>query len=283
MKTEMILKPVAFAIAVALSGSVMAGGGGHSGSSSSSGASATVNDVQDNQYNDVDNESTINGASVSGSLNGSSGNVGANVAAGDNNQQANAAAIATSDAFFVFGVGAGLEASASVNVKQYNANNEVSNEGTQNSASLVNSGRNVSGNTGINIAAGTSNQQKNDLAIASSETAFTASASVDMEQFSNNNYTDNAVGDLYELGEADEGASGLGETSGQTLSFFIPPWGGGGSDDDPQTPVVNNASMSNSLNGASGNVGVNIAAGSGNQQANSLAIARGCSACVPDL
>jgi hypothetical protein len=47
-----------------------------------------------------------------------------------------------------------------------------------------------------------------------------------------------------------------------------------------QAPVTNNASLNNSLNGASGNVGVNIAAGGGNQQSNSLAVAVGCTACA---
>ena len=44
--------------------------------------------------------------------------------------------------------------------------------------------------------------------------------------------------------------------------------------------VTNNATVSGSLNGATGNVGLNVAAGSGNQQANSLAIAAGCAACA---
>jgi hypothetical protein len=46
---------------------------------------------------------------------------------------------------------------------------------------------------------------------------------------------------------------------------------------------VNNASVLNSLNGASGNVGLNVAAGGGNQQSNSLAVAVGCTACASDL
>ncbi|MNG22249.1 hypothetical protein D3C84_1067110 [compost metagenome] len=44
-------------------------------------------------------------------------------------------------------------------------------------------------------------------------------------------------------------------------------------------PVINSATLSDSLNGASGNIGVNIASGSSNQQLNTLAVAVGCNAC----
>ncbi|MGC1330666.1 MAG: heme utilization protein, partial [Pseudomonas sp.] len=40
-------------------------------------------------------------------------------------------------------------------------------------------------------------------------------------------------------------------------------------------PVTNTASLNNSLNGVSGNVGANVASGIGNQQSNSLSIAAG--------
>lgn len=44
-------------------------------------------------------------------------------------------------------------------------------------------------------------------------------------------------------------------------------------------PVTNTVSLDNSLNGASGNLGVNVAAGSNNQQLNTMTIAAGCNAC----
>ena len=202
---------------------------------------------------------------IDGSLNGAAGNVGANVAAGDNNQQANAAAIATADAFFVFGFGEGLQANASIGVTQQAYDNYLSNYGTQNNASVVDSGNDVQGSVGINVAAGNFNQQKNDMAIASSEQAFTAEASVNVLQESSGNDTHNNVGDVYEVNDGLQVvSSGFG---------WFPP-------QTPQTPVVNNASLSNSLNNASGNVGVNIAAGGGNQQSNTLAIAAGCNACI---
>ena len=45
------------------------------------------------------------------------------------------------------------------------------------------------------------------------------------------------------------------------------------------TPVTNTVSLSDALNGASGNMGVNIAAGTSNQQMNTMSIAVGCDAC----
>lgn len=266
MKSRMILSPLAFALtAVIASGGAYAAGGNHNGGHDTTGASAIVNDTQLNYYNDVENDATKNTATIEGSLNNAAGNVGANVAAGDNNQQANAAAIATADAFFVFGFGQGLEASASIDVTQKGYDNYLSNYGTQNNASVVDSGNDAQGNVGINVAAGNFNQQKNDMAIASSEKAFTAEASVNVLQESYGNDTYNNVGDVYEVNDGLEVvASGFG---------WFPPH-------TPQTPVVNNASLSNSLNNASGNVGVNIAAGGGNQQSNTLAIAAGCNACI---
>lgn len=265
MKSRMIISPLAFALtAVIASSGAYATGGNHNGGNNTTGASAIVNDTQLNYNNNVENDATKNTATIDDSLNEAAGNVGANVAAGDNNQQANAAAIATADSYFVFGFGQGLEANASIGVTQDAYGNNLVNYGTQNNASVVDSGNDVQGNVGINVAAGNFNQQKNDMAIASSAQAFTAGASVTVLQQSSGNTTNNSTGDVYEVNDGLEVvASGFGWWPPQT----------------PQTPVANNASMSGSLNGASGNVGVNIAAGGGNQQSNTLAIAAGCNAC----
>lgn len=275
MKCKMIISPLAFALTAVIASSAAYAAGGHhnggnhggnnNGGNNTTGASAIVNDTQLNYSNDVKNDATKNTATIESSLNGASGNVGANVAAGDNNQQANAAAIATADAYFVFGFGQGLEANASIGVTQNAYDNNLVNYGTQNNASLVDSGNDVQGSVGINVAAGNFNQQKNDMALASSEEAFTAEASVTVMQESSGNTTNNHTGDVYEVNDGLQVvASGFGWWPPQT----------------PQTPVVNNASLSNSLNNASGNVGVNIAAGGGNQQSNTLAIAAGCNACI---
>ncbi|MCP6134146.1 hypothetical protein NL393_33740, partial [Klebsiella pneumoniae] len=62
--------------------------------------SATANalDSQDSSDNRILNEGTLNGAEMSNSATGTSGNVGVNVAAGSGNQQDNAAAIANAAA-----------------------------------------------------------------------------------------------------------------------------------------------------------------------------------------
>lgn len=124
-------------------------------------ANATIDSDQNLSGNFVDNKGTENTAELGDSLNSSDGNLGANVAAGDLNQQANQVAIATSDEDFVFG-----SAFATTNIDQNNRNNGVSNFGGANTAGVYDSGNNASGNAGINVAAGALNQQSNALAIA---------------------------------------------------------------------------------------------------------------------
>lgn len=324
MKTQKILTPLAFAIATTMSAGVFATGLG--------GASATVDDTQLSSDNRIVNQATENDASVSGSLGGASGNAGVNVASGDNNQQANAAAVSTADAAFVFGLPVNGNAHASINVTQGSYRNRVINYSTPNNASLTDSAGGASGNVGINIAAGNYNQQKNDMAVASNEEALSAGADVSVAQTSQGNVTNNnatleyaqqqvsltlngsgtyqgqsdQIGDVYpdiwsdaphpagdpqghfDLDTATQGGSDLNGDGG-ALAFNE-----AGSLELEGTvtgsvlvvtgiseAVVNTASLNNSLGGVSGNVGVNIAAGAGNQQSNSLAIAAGCNACIP--
>ncbi len=323
MKTQFMLKPLAFALAALLSTGAFA----DRDRGPQNGGNASIEDAQDNHGNYVNNEGTENTALVDGSLGGASGNVGVNVAAGDNNQQANAAAIAVADAYLVFGVAA----SANIDVDQSARNNVLDNYSVPNNATLSNSGDNASGNVGINIAAGNYNQQKNDMASGVSEIAYAANASVNVNQESKSNTTNNYAtwtpgevqvtlsgglnggysgqsdqignvypdiwtGDAHPDGSADghfdldtdtQGGSDLNDDGGAlafneagtvglqgSVSGFIPVVAGF------SAPVVNNASVINSLNGASGNVGVNVAAGGGNQQSNSLAVAVGCTACA---
>ena len=319
MKTQRLLTPIAFALATALSAGAYAA------------SSATIEDTQTSSDNGVLNQATDNDAAVGGSLGGASGNVGVNVAAGGNNQQANAAAISTADALFVFGLPVNASADATINVTQVSKRNGVANYSSPNNASLSDSAGGASGNIGMNIAAGDYNQQKNDMAVASSEEAVSAGANVTVAQTSKGNVTNNYA--TLEYGSQQVslnlGARGTYEgTSDQIGDVYPDIWNGsshpagspvghfdldsdtqGGSDlngdggalafNEEGTvalrgvvtgsiPVVagfsqaavNNASLSNSLGGASGNVGVNIAAGAGNQQSNTLAIAAGCNACV---
>lgn len=194
MKPTMALKPLVFALAAVMAIAAQAGGrdddhghgnghgNGHNNHqpkgptwqemlSISAGASATVMDSQDSSGNTVLNQGTRNGAAADNSLNGSNGNMGANVAAGDGNQQDNAAALATADESFIFG-----SAAAASSATQTNTNNTVANYSNTNAASLTNSGNNGSGNIGVNVTAGDFNQQKNNLAIAVSGGRVAAAA-----------------------------------------------------------------------------------------------------------
>ncbi|MCO5626195.1 hypothetical protein LF841_30155, partial [Pseudomonas aeruginosa] len=234
------------------------------------------------------------------------------------------AALASADASFVFGT-----ATASTSVLQSGYGNTLNNYSNPNTASLSNSANNVSGNLGVNVAAGNFNQQKNDLAAAVSNGQYSTAGSAASQTSTGNttvnsaNYayggtyvslklnadgsykgTSDQIGNVYldtwegqthpggsNTGHIDvdsqaQGAKDLNHDGGAfafkekgdvdlkgTVSGFIPAIVGF------KTPVTNNASLSNSLQNVSGNVGVNIAAGGGNQQSNSLSIAAGCSSC----
>lgn len=322
MKPTMALKPLVFALAAIMAMAAQAGGnndhghGGHHGNQGpdlntllqiTAGAGAAVTDVQESDTNVVKNQGTNNNAKIESSLNGSNGNMGANAAAGDGNQQDNAAALATADENFIFG-----SAIAVSSATQVNNNNYVKNSSTQNNAVLNNSGNNGSGNIGMNVTSGDFNQQKNNLAIAVSG-GRVATAAASANQSSTNLVVDNKGVQAYKTTTLSGGfvASGTykGTGSGKIEGGDDHGHGygdkGHGNDDQKLTfkeqgtvelagywtqqvltkdgwknPVVNNASMTGSMNGFSGNGGANVSAGVGNQQSNSLSIAAGCKACM---
>jgi hypothetical protein len=118
------------------------------------------------------------------------------VAAGNGNQQDNAAAIANAgsesslDNSFVFGM-----ANATADVEQTSRNNRVDNYSTQSSAVMSGSASGAEGNIGINIAGGDLNQQKNTMAIANTgaplgNATATASANQDGPGLTVNNGAD---------------------------------------------------------------------------------------------
>lgn len=209
----------------------------------------SVGNEVDNQRNSNDAAAGEDDSSDGGAFQGASGNLGANIAAGTGNQQDNAAALATSDASWVFGGESadgdddsvkqqGIHSDASVLVDQESSANQTANTGAQNASGFSgNSFDGATGNIGANAAAGNGNQQKNNLAIASmTGRAVLTEASVSTLQSSHGNVTSN-------LPACD------------------------------CTPSTNTASIAgNAFRGASGNVGVNVASGTGNQQSNSLAI-----------
>ncbi|WP_339492935.1 MULTISPECIES: heme utilization protein [unclassified Pseudomonas] len=328
MKPTMALKPLVFALAAVMTMAAQADGNGRGNGhgnghgnqgprgpsfeqllSITAGAGAAVLDVQNSDGNVVTNQATRNTAEATDSLNGSNGNMGANIAAGDGNQQDNAAALATADENFIFG-----SAVAVSSATQVNNNNYVKNNSTQNNASLTNAGNSGSGNIGINVTAGNFNQQKNNLAIAVSG-GRVAEAAASADQSSTGLVVDNKGVRTYKTDTLTGTYSAAGtfkaKGTGTAEDNDHGGWGnkgggyGGGHDDDKfkfsavgtfelagsntqqvltrdgwKNPVINNATMTNSMNGFSGNGGANVSAGVGNQQSNSLSIAAGCRACM---
>lgn len=319
MKPKMALKPLVFALAAVMAVAAQADNrhnNGHHGHHNNhdnvllqllvtAGAAATVTDTQVNAGNNVRNEATENDAMMDNSANGSNGNLGANVAAGDGNQQDNVAAIATADERFIFG-----SAMAISTATQVNAGNNVKNFSTSNSANLVDSANGSSGNIGVNVTAGDFNQQKNNLAIAVSGGRVAMAASTATQDTTGLNVANNADR-TYSKDTLQSTFKAYGHYKGDGWGYVEDEkgWGHGHdrgkTDKDPlkfheegsfglagvatyqvltpngwKNPVTNTATMSNSLNGVSGNVGANVSAGSGNQQSNSLSIAAGCKACT---
>lgn len=317
MKVQMLLKPLAIVIAATLASSAMAET--EDPPSDSQGyATASIQDTQEANGNSVINQMTVNNATVNGAaITDVQGNVGVNVVAGDNNQQANAAALASADASFVFG-----SASASIDVEQKGKNNTLTNYSVPNYAQISNALHDTSGNIGVNVAAGNFNQQKNDMAAAVAGGSAQASANA-TQKLSGNTTNNNAQ---INLGTSTQTVSvsmagTYDGTSTQSNDVYPEVWvgdthaGGGATfnghidyDDDGVdparfefdeegdislagsvttsntvvtsiTPVTNNANLSDALYAVSGNVGVNIAAGGGNQQSNSLSIAAACNSC----
>ena len=310
-----------------------------------SAAMSVIDNRQSVSNNAAGNSLVTNDASIGDDVGSdASGNLGFNVAAGDNNVQDNAAALSATDASFSFGL-----ADAEVFVNQSGTSNYTLNSGVTNTAGLSgNAFANASGNIAVNVASGNNNMQKNALAGSVATSAY-ATASVASNQVSSGNLVVNyghyermvdSVG--ITLGGTVSGSiSGGGSYGGtgnayQMQNFYPdiwpgagqhptqnPQWGHADFDDEAQGAVLNpynpghgglafdtdeqgtfqfdemtNADLTASLSGqivnvsyvavdatntstlsgsafsgASGNIGVNVASGTGNMQANSLSMA----------
>ncbi|MEN5425711.1 adhesin [Stenotrophomonas pennii] len=311
-----------------------------------SAAIAVIDNRQSISANEASNEMLDNTASISDDVaSGASGNLGFNVAAGDNNAQDNAASLSAADASFSFGM-----ADAEVFVHQAVGGNTTLNEGVTNAAGLGgNAFSGAAGNIGVNVASGNNNAQKNALA-ASVATAAMAQSSISSNQVSSGNSVSNA-GYVQRFSDTTE-VTLRGRVAGATLAFgagtyegtgnayqqdnyYLDTWDGalphtsgdstghidldneiqnatdnpyrdgvGGiafdTDEEGTSQFVelgvadlyaslsgtvrtsrwvavnatNTAGLSGSaFSNASGNIGVNVASGTGNLQANSLALA----------
>lgn len=153
-----------------------------------SAAIAVIDNRQSNSGNLGMNDVLTNDASIAdNTATAAEGNLQFNVAAGDNNQQDNAAALSAADASFAFGL-----ADSKVFVQQAGMANVTKNIGNTNTASVGDAAfADASGNIGVNVTSGNNNQQKNALA-ASVATSRYASAAVSSNQQSSGNFVVNA-------------------------------------------------------------------------------------------
>lgn len=128
-------------------------------------------------FGDGDNDATVD----DNALSGASGNIGANVAAGVGNVQANDAALSASAGTAVF-------ASAMVFNSQLTAANGATDSGTPDNqlffdATVTDDAlADASGNIGLNVASGVGNAQSNALAASVNGDGNIAAASADSEQ-----------------------------------------------------------------------------------------------------
>ncbi|MEK6550888.1 MAG: hypothetical protein AABZ50_04525 [Pseudomonadota bacterium] len=159
-----------------------------------SSATAVVDDKQINHDNHVINQHHNNNATVNGNaMSGARGNIGVNVTAGDNNMQDNAAAISAADARFVFGA-----SDAEVFVNQDSVRNTVINSGNVNNASVNgNAFRGAAGSIGVNVAAGNSNLQKNNAALAVSGGSLSTATVSNLQQSGGNSTLNAGRFDVY--------------------------------------------------------------------------------------
>ncbi|NML29504.1 serine-rich family protein [Paraburkholderia antibiotica] len=177
-------------------------------------------------------------------------------------------------------------------------NNQVA--GTLTATTGTNAASNVSGNLGVNIAEGISNEQSNDVSLASVDIGNVFGNAQDFNTQSSsgnariNNFNLNAsVGNGSLSGVTGNVgvnvASGIGNVQNNSLAGAVTTTSPGhamttamdATDDNSQTAGMTVRGQfqgtamlgADTLHGASGNIGVNIAGGAGNLQHNGLAIA----------
>ncbi len=294
MKTSIKLSPVAFAIA-ALVAAPMA----FAHVTPATGAS--VANAQQSQSNtQISVMNSTNDANMLGNAGaGSVGNVGVNIATGNQNQQSNAGSLAANGkthATSTAAVSATQGQDGNLAVQMVNGSNNV----TMSDNAL--SG--ASGNIGANMTSGIFNQQQNNLAVSSAKKAASSTSATSTKQSlgqnlsasvynygSEGNANNTAIG-----GSALSNAAGnigvnqaAGISNQQSNSMALTSVSHKTSKSDASTntaqsqgqnlaiQVVGGANAvdltANALKGAAGNIGVNMASGSFNQQQNSTSIA----------
>ncbi|GGB40795.1 hypothetical protein GCM10011502_12660 [Oceanisphaera marina] len=220
---------------------------------------AVIDSYQNTTNNWVGNTRNTNNANISGgSGNNMAGNGGVNVAAGDNNVQANNTAMTVlgDDAAPDEGEGGdnnerrgrpgnthwdkngGASVDAEIGSSQVSAYNDVDNQGNHNNARIDGGSLNRSaGNLGVNVAAGNGNVQANNFALSYGQNASLAVSTVDNKQFTTNNNTTNKTLTTRREGET-VGVALVGKaygsyegTSVQSNDVYPEIWQGGSASD----------------------------------------------------
>lgn len=207
---------------------------------------------QSNTSNAVANYSTSTNTSLNGTANNSSGNIGINVTSGDFNQQKNNLAIAVSG---------GRVAGASASANQTSTGNSVSNVADRTYSKETLSSAFYA--TGSYKGTGTGTVGGGDP-----HGGQPGGGHQDSLANSNGGYGGDKGGHKDPTQPLQFKESGSFELGGVASYQVLTPTGWA-------NPVTNTASLNNSLNGVSGNVGANVSSGIGNQQSNSLSIAAG--------
>lgn len=145
---------------------------------------------------------------------------------------------------------------ATVDRKQYSDNNTVYDDQSDNDALVTGSGGGASGNIGVNVTAGGLNTQANDAAISKGSDGDTTSSFAAQTVFGPVTGSETYESMVFAK------AANFSLQSSSNNSF----------DNDA---TQNNAKVSGSFGGASGNLGVNAASGFGNAQHNSMTLALG--------
>ncbi|MBU3825287.1 MAG: hypothetical protein H9917_10775 [Candidatus Oceanisphaera merdipullorum] len=219
---------------------------------------AVIKNVQGTSNNGVVNFRNSNDANISGeSANGLAGNSGVNVAAGDNNVQANSTALTVlgvNDATTtpeepgngggerrgggnhntptVWAKGASVD--AEIGNSQISTANAVTNNGNHNNGNISGGSLNgAAGNLGANVAAGNGNVQANNFAVSYGENANLAVSTVNNNQLTTGNTTlNNSLLDQSEVTTAGVTLTGSATgsyngTSNQTNDVYPEIWVGG--------------------------------------------------------
>jgi len=245
-------------------------------------------------------------ASVDNSVQRNGGNTGVNVAAGAWNQQANEAAIATNSSHHASWFDDDVVSAADAGFEQ-NIGDVNMQLGYGNNASATLKSDSVTynaGNTAVNVGAGIGNQQKNVLALANHDNdnwqptelinanATSAQLMLDTNLGTKWGYGDidfhSAVYDSIEhnsgnigvnvgAGAFNQQGNALAVATADSTELSSATAGGMQVIADARLDIDRvldtSATMKDSVNHNSGNIGVNVASGIGNQQANLLAIA----------